>query len=576
MRRQKIIFNLSAVLLIMGVTLYDIKNLDMITVLNDEFGYWSNAALIAGNDWRPLMAETPYYSLGYSLLLAPLFLFFEDYAILYKSAIALNALLLVAAYFCAKYIAANLLNIKDEVIKFSISIISVLSGTVIFQSHVAWSETLLTFLMWASVALMVSIEKKNSPGKVLPLSVLCIYMLVVHQRTMVCMAICSVCVIVILVGEKRNKKQIFLFLSALAIVYLAYKWVKSVQISQFYGNSAASNLNNVGVADQFLLNILTRLITNLKPFFSSFMGKITVSLFMTYFTLPIAAYQYVCNGIRYIKTKEKPEYFWTNTYIIFSLFCMLTATSLQVMGDSRKDLVVYTRYFDYTLGPVIMLGIYGLLSGNRKQKRLFAETYLIYGILAYKAFEEIKKSESYFNVPCSPVYGGIMQYSNIIQGNIDWVFNWEYCKGLALVFALILFLAICLVWLIKKQGLRYICLAGFLIVSQIHMAHYANIWLNNARDGFRASVKPIYERMEDDDYPIYYIRESGREDYYVHPKWLQFLLNSRTINVAVWDEKSRFKDNSWVLVENDSEISNPSYVLIEATDTMKLYQKSGE
>lgn len=233
MNRQKLLFNILPILLIVGVTLYDIRNLDMITVLNDEFGYWSNAAIMADINWKPLMAETPYYSFGYSILLVPLFFMFKDYAILYKSAIVLNVLLLAASYFCAKYIVSNLINVKSEMMRFSLSIISVLTGAVIFQSQIGWSETLITFLMWASIALLISIEKKTSIWKVLGLSVLCVYMLSVHQRMIVCVVICLGCLCGILIREKWSRKQIAVFILTLGVGYLIYKVLKTVQISQF-------------------------------------------------------------------------------------------------------------------------------------------------------------------------------------------------------------------------------------------------------------------------------------------------------------------------------------------------------
>ena len=576
MTRQKVLFNLLSIILLMGATLYDIKNLDMITVLNDEFGYWSNAAIMVGIDWKPLMAETPYYSLGYSLLLVPLFFAFKDYAILYKSAIVLNGLLLVASYFCAKYIVSTLFKIESEVIKFSISIISVLTGTAIFHSHIGWSETLITFLMWVSIALLISIEKKISVVKVLSLSVLCIYMITVHQRMIVNAAICLGCLGVILIREKWSKRQIVFFLLILGIGYLAYKTTKDIQISQFYGNSSASDTNNVSVGSNFFLKYLDRIASDFKLFFTSFGGKITVCLFMTYFTFPMAIYQYVGDVFKYLKTKVKIEYFWTYTYIIFSFVAMLLATSLQMMNCFlRKDIVVYTRYFDYTVGPIIMLGIYVLLSQGKKSIRLFAMLYLSYGVLLNSTFDVINKAENYFNVPCCPAYGAIMQYSKKITETVDW----EYCKGLASWVGIAIFLCVLLVWLIRKEKIRYICLASALLVGQFYIGHYSNEWLNNARNGFRSNTQPIFELINEDDYSIYYIKnpeQTVQYSYYANPKYLQFMLEDRTINVITWDEESTIDKNSWVLVEKSDEIKDMSYELIKTTDKMYLYQKVDE
>lgn len=573
MNRQKLLFNILPILLIVGVTLYDIRNLDMITVLNDEFGYWSNAAIMAGINWKPLMAETPYYSFGYSILLVPLFFMFKDYAILYKSAIVLNVLLLAASYFCAKYIVSNLLNVKSEMMRFSLSIISVLTGTVIFQSQIGWSETLITFLMWASIALLISIEKKISIRKVLGLSVLCVYMLSVHQRMIVCVVVCLGCLCGILIQEKWSRKQIAVFIITLGAGYLIYKVLKSVQISQFYGNSYSSATNNISVNGNFFLNYFNKIVSDFKLFFISLGGKITACLFMTYFTFPIALYQYACDTLQHLKKKIKVKYFWTYTYIVFSFACMVLATSLQMMNCfSRKDIVVYTRYFDYTVGPVIMLGMYALLSKGKKSIRLFAGIYLVYGILLYKTFDIVDKAQSFFNVPCSSVYGGIMQYSKKLTEKVDW----DYCRGLSLICALIIFLTVFIIQFIRKQDMKYICLVSVLLIGQIYIGHYSNEWLNNARNGFRSNVQPIFEQVKENNYNIYYIKNPELGGYYTNPKYLQFMLMDRSINVITWDKEAAIESNSWVLSEKDDEIQDASYVFVKSTNTMNLYEKVGE
>lgn len=567
------VFDLLAILVIAVLTLYNIQNLDMITILNDEFGYWSNAAILAGNDWKSLMAVTPYYSFGYSLLLVPLFWIFHDYAILYKAAIILNVLLLVASYFCAKYIVSNLLNAKNEVIKSSLSIISVMTGSVIFQSQVGWSETLITLLMWASVALLVSIEKNVHIGKILTLIMFFLYMLIVHQRMIIVIAIGVGVLTLILFQNKWNKKYMALFLIIFIMGYLGYRCLKSFHVTQFYGNSSASELNNINMNGKFFLSYLLQLFLNLKKFFISLTGKIAASLVITYFTFPIVVYQYVRDGIKCLITKTKKKYFWTQTYIVCSYLCMMAATALQMIdGSIRKDMMVYTRYFDFTIGPIIMLGICALLSANRKYRRFYIGTYLVSGVLLYDSFDIIKEAESFFNVPCSPIFGGIMQYSRKITENV----NWEYCKGLTSWVGLIIFLCVFLISCIPKKNFKYICLVCALVAGQAYIAHYANEWLDIARNDFRNNALPLYEQVKDDSNCIYYIKEDEGAPYYTNPKFLQFMLYDRPIIVVTRDEEESLTDDRWVLTENKNEIVDNSYILIETTNTLNLYQKKGK
>ena len=59
---------------ILAAVLWRIRSLDGIYIIGDEFGYWADAAFFAGKNWSEVGSMNPYYSFGYSLILAPLFL----------------------------------------------------------------------------------------------------------------------------------------------------------------------------------------------------------------------------------------------------------------------------------------------------------------------------------------------------------------------------------------------------------------------------------------------------------------------------------------------------------------------
>lgn len=56
--------------------LYTLRMLDIrneLYILHDEFAYWAIAAKYAGLNWSGMMKDSGYYSMGYSLLLVPLY-----------------------------------------------------------------------------------------------------------------------------------------------------------------------------------------------------------------------------------------------------------------------------------------------------------------------------------------------------------------------------------------------------------------------------------------------------------------------------------------------------------------------
>ncbi len=46
------------------VILYRLNQLDNVFIIGDEFGYFANAAHLAGYDWTSAGAVNPYYSFG--------------------------------------------------------------------------------------------------------------------------------------------------------------------------------------------------------------------------------------------------------------------------------------------------------------------------------------------------------------------------------------------------------------------------------------------------------------------------------------------------------------------------------
>ena len=100
-------------IIIFAVLLKNLELFNRIYIIGDEFGYWANASLWAGKEWDSVASFNPYYSFGYSVALAPLFLI-KNPELMYKVAILMNAVFMCftfcLAYDCAKIMMSNLKN----------------------------------------------------------------------------------------------------------------------------------------------------------------------------------------------------------------------------------------------------------------------------------------------------------------------------------------------------------------------------------------------------------------------------------------------------------------------------------
>ena len=112
-------------------------------VYTDEMGYWGHAANLAGNTWAGVMGDMPWYAFGYSLFLAPLFLISNNIVIMYRMAVILNILFGLLSFALAYRVIGKLVLGSNVLFKGSLAFVATAYSAYIFQSYVAWSETLL-------------------------------------------------------------------------------------------------------------------------------------------------------------------------------------------------------------------------------------------------------------------------------------------------------------------------------------------------------------------------------------------------------------------------------------------------
>lgn len=123
----------------------------------DEFGYSVIAAYLAGHDWSNVAQGLPWYSYGYSLLLAPLYMLVKPTG-WYHAAQFLNVLLVMVAGILANAFLRKF--IADKVNRY-IAVAAVLSyPSLVFYVHFTWSESLIAVLPWL---LAIQIARMGRP-----------------------------------------------------------------------------------------------------------------------------------------------------------------------------------------------------------------------------------------------------------------------------------------------------------------------------------------------------------------------------------------------------------------------------
>lgn len=200
-RSVKTIAFIILAIVIVAVYFSYFKDLNTFYVFDDEFGYWSNGALIAGYDWSESLLGCAYYSYGYGVLLAPIIKNFDDPSIMYQAAIFLNVIMgcaiFIIAFLCFRSLYKETGYYKQLIVAATISVYSGYTMNI----HIAWAETLLNLVFWILIYLLILYFTTNKFIYMLSSVIVSGYALMVHPR-----AICVFVAILILVLFLQRQK----------------------------------------------------------------------------------------------------------------------------------------------------------------------------------------------------------------------------------------------------------------------------------------------------------------------------------------------------------------------------------
>ena len=564
-------FHFCAIAIIIWVTIYNIKSLNIVTILNDEFGYWSNAALIAQRPWLSLSQHTPYYSLGYSLLLIPLFWILQRTSTMYQVAIMLNCAMMVCEYCIAFRVLKKTAQSISGLARVIISFISVFLCTNLFYSQVAWSECFFTFLVWLLVYSFYKLETKISLRWLLFSAAIIILLYITHQKAIGLLIPFVVAFAILIKTHKKRMTWIIIPVLVVLIAYFIQRFVFQMQL-HLVDDYRVTKMNDLVVGNDTISMYLNKIISNIVSLLISICGKVSVLFFSTWGMALVLGVNWCSTTINIIKNNRSfPKLYAAETFIALSMVIMLGLQSVQMMEDARKDVVVYSRYFDFIFGPVIFFSTHYLFRKKRNFNILTVGLVIsVIGLIIVEKFSWSQSSES-FNVPCSPLLGGIECWFGGVSNVV-----------IVLIWILVIFFL--LSYSTKKVDGRVFVtvIVSLFVFVNVGSAYYANNWLNTARDVFKNKTNSMIEIIDAYDNPtIVYLCNIDTDLYCADMKFLQFVMDQTEIIVKD-DEAELLGLNDFILIvnKNDSNdyvvIQSSSIELIGSTAEYNLYYIDGE
>lgn len=556
------------------IVLMNIDKLNLIYIVGDEFGYWANAAKFAGLDWSEVAANNPYYSYGWSILLTPIVMLTHNPAHMYKLAIGLNAILLcgtfVLAYLCAKKLFGG--STKKLTLVFCAFAVTLYSAN-IFQSQTTQCEVFLYFWFWLLIFAFIQWIEKTSIVRSVLLGLATAYIFVIHMRSIpVCMAVLICAILILLFKGKANIKYVLMMCGVAAGVFLIAYLIKGYLSQNLYINKELAAVNDIsGQTDKISLLFS---ITGVKLFVKNIVGRLFYLGSSTFLLFYWGLYVCIKRCVLFIKgciKHQKPELKeFVYLLILLSAIGIIAVSAISMLQINRVDTLIYGRYSEIVVGPVVLLGLTALIDEKNRLHLhcLFLVLYLLTCGVVFYVLEKLGGLALYpGNVP--GIYG-LARY-NDSDTSINYMF-FEFVTAVKVT--VIATLLVLTAQYLKKIKVIVIAVITACVWLYLGFAVADNQIYNYQKTTSDFLIQKAVQSVETYD-DIYYISD-GNVNYWtsLYLDYIQFLLPEVSIKQMTSDEAEHISEEAFIIVEASNEniaLIEEDYICVEESNHFRLY-----
>ncbi len=565
--KQRLI-DILCIAFILIVCLYNLGELTRVKIVDDEFGYWGIAALVNGFDWEPLMATTEYYAYGYSVLLIPLLFLHKlgvSMAVLYQLAIIMNAVFMVGVYYLTQYVGKKIFS--DLPVHFmqlvSLALTVYIGYTT--RTHSAWSETYLLFMFWCVAALFIRMIERPTCLNGFWLVLATANMFAIHMRAAGAAIAVLIALLFYFIGnfKKIDKKcMVFTLLSA-AVVFVLLSFIKDYVTDNMYFNQIGSSVNDVSRQVNKTKSLLS--VSGIVDLMLSVMGKFYYTAAAT-FTLAFAGFFgavfAICKTILQLFKKQEitdkiRQWFLFMTTLAFlgeiavsAIFFSVRFFSDNATKTARLDGIVYGRYHEFVIGPMLLMGIW-VLYYQREHIKAIILSILFFMVTAFVVQYQYDilyfyNGESVFDFRLSHVAWLAMLY----QGKAQY-FAYYAAFISMVVFGIILLL--CSFDKVKKYGLTAVVILlalGWGICGMVCSKEFVDSKIS--KDKTVGTVEQMIKEAKK-DMPVCLVTRQ-KEDAIIDAKVLQWTLGDRGIDVCSLEELEALDFGQTILLCDSSDV----------------------
>lgn len=529
-------------------------------VFNDEMGYWTHAATMAGYDWRGVSNTLAWYSFGYSFMLVPLMKIISDTVVLYRAALALNICMEIASYFLFVYIIRFLFPKIEKIPASFVSAAAILYTSYQMNAGIAFSETALLFVTTLIAFTVVRIIRKPTYLNLGCLGILSAYLFMIHNRTIGIVASAVLIVVLGLIFRKIDYKKAGVFTLALIIGMICNKIVKGYLESALW-ETGKSNGNDAGSVFGKLKDAFSS-VDSVKRFLSIMAAQgfavSAATMCLVLFSL-WAIFRRIAAALGKtaltIKARKKLDcnIFDERIFLLVFIFCAFISTwivsGIFMFDFQRIDHVLYTRYFDIIVGILIMLGICYLYEAKKIDFGFMLLIPFIMRIGAGRASVMMQYVKApVFNKVCSP---GICRLYELNGQNFHAYITWSVS---------IFFFMAFIMYVLKKRKLGIFAVSIICVLCFNRNTPFAVMAITANQNNYVSDREMIERNKENFETGNVYMDSSVG----TFASFLQYELNDVRADFVY--DLEEIEENSYIFANKGDVVNFLDYNIIDKSD----------
>lgn len=555
--------------------LTNVHQIFVVWEIGDEAGYLGNAAWIAGYDWSSTREVLPYFGYGYSLLLVPLFYLCDNGVSLIQAAVCVNIICIVISYIVQIKLMTQMIN------KCSVSFIAAIAFLVNLYPYLVASsmkvicESFLTLQYWIIALILYNALKKKKVTLFCCLGGAVAFIFFIHTRAIIVVGVIFLTLLYFFSQRVIGWKKLLTFLVAFMAVFVLGTIVKNMCIQDSYRGLERDSLEAVSqvnrITGKYIADRLKWLFdpNNFFLYFRSVNAKAFYIISGTGIMALFGIYTLVHNILKRRRDKRERADMGIYIYFLLSFFLMYLACIASGAGTRETNATFfYGRYFEYTLGGLIFLGIYSCMCEYNARKKIFCVLLitLIIGLLgkgigkyfvSQNVYVDTARTAAFsFEISINNDFSKMMDFLLLEAGILCFLFvGISQCKYRKYI----LFGAILFVFLLDDQK----------VLETINNT-------NKVHEGEKIMAEYIFDSNESK--PIYFVNGEYKDNV-PYFSVMQVLIKNNPVVLIEPEEAFNVEKNAFILCYHESEISlnlQEKYKFIMNNNIFDLYESMEE